>query len=160
MHAKLGPGLLSREVERDVTESQEPRPFPDLPKLKAALLAGLDDLDPSTPVMFKLTLPSDDVPLTIRVDPNAAASSSPDTNTVKTIRAAFDLVRQWKRANDGELTTTVEPRRNAPPGNRSANPSSTGSCSSRASTSGLVRIASSSRTATTSSLYPNRCSLN
>jgi fructose-bisphosphate aldolase class I len=29
-------------------------------QLKAALLAGLDDLDPATPVMFKLTLPSED----------------------------------------------------------------------------------------------------
>jgi fructose-bisphosphate aldolase, class I len=29
-------------------------------QLKAALLAGLDDLDPATPVMFKLTLPDED----------------------------------------------------------------------------------------------------
>jgi fructose-bisphosphate aldolase class I len=29
-------------------------------QLKAALLAGLDDIDPSSPVMFKLTLPSED----------------------------------------------------------------------------------------------------
>jgi fructose-bisphosphate aldolase, class I len=29
-------------------------------QLKAALLAGLEDLDPATPVMFKLTLPSED----------------------------------------------------------------------------------------------------